>query len=167
MNKLILLTLLLAISLAIHEIPMRHKPKTALESKRFLQYLRRSTLLEKAEKILSQIFPGKFSTGLYSYPEVKIFNYLDTEYYGYSFTNVAISPLARQVRTSELFSTLVHQTCGFHQRSADCLQHAICINSSMLTRAKLMFKMEQSLTSPTDQVQSLDSLVLTLWESED
>jgi len=61
---------------------MRHKPKTAIESKRFLQYLRHSTLLEKAEKILSQIFPGKFSAGLYSYPEVKIFNYLDTEYYG-------------------------------------------------------------------------------------
>ena len=82
MNKLVLLTLVLAIALAIHEIPVKHKPRTALENKRFLQYLRRSTDLEQADKILSQIFPGRFASKLYSYPEVKIYNYLDTEYYG-------------------------------------------------------------------------------------
>jgi len=61
---------------------MKHRPKTAIEAKRFLAYMRKSTLIEKAEKILSLIFPGRYSGGLYSYPEVKIFNYLDTEYYG-------------------------------------------------------------------------------------
>lgn len=45
--------------------------------------MRRDTLLEKAEKVLSLIFPGRYSSGMYSYPEVKIYNYLDTEYYGY------------------------------------------------------------------------------------
>lgn len=83
MNKFVLLTLVLVAVLAIHEIPVKHKPRSLLESKRLLQYLRRSTYLEQADKILSQIFPGRFASGLYSYPEVKIYNYLDTEYYGY------------------------------------------------------------------------------------
>jgi cathepsin D len=79
---LILLTLVLAISLAIHEIPVKHKPRTAVENRRLLQYLRHSTVFEQADLILSHIFPGRFPSNMYSYPEVKIYNYLDTEYYG-------------------------------------------------------------------------------------
>lgn len=82
MNKLVLLTLVLVAAFAIHEIPVRHKPRTALENKRLLMYLRHETVLEQADRILAQIFPGRFQSNMYSYPEAKIYNYLDTEYYG-------------------------------------------------------------------------------------
>lgn len=85
MNKFVLLAIILSVALAVQEIAIKHKQKTPAEAKRFLRYLRRDTYLRQAEEILSSIFPGKFLTeGMYSYPEVKIFNYLDTEYYGYA-----------------------------------------------------------------------------------
>ena len=38
--------------------------------------------MESVKKIVSNLFPTSEQPGLYSYPEVKIYNYLDTQYYG-------------------------------------------------------------------------------------
>jgi hypothetical protein len=140
---------------------MKHKPKTGIEAKRFLAYMRRSTIIEKAEKILSLIFPGRYPTGLYSYPEVKIFNYLDTEYYGYlSQTIIVMSPSVHQVRTSELCSIPAHRTCGSPIKSADCLPPAISTICSIARRAAAMF-----VTAPSSTLLMGLELSLDIWES--
>jgi len=38
--------------------------------------------MQKLQKVLSALMPHKYSADMYSYPEVKIYNYLDAQYYG-------------------------------------------------------------------------------------
>jgi hypothetical protein len=44
--------------------------------------MNRSPAIQKAQSILGLLFPKQHSTNLYAYPEVKITNYLDSQYYG-------------------------------------------------------------------------------------
>ncbi|CAM6001098.1 unnamed protein product [Sphagnum balticum] len=43
----------------------------------------RGPLVQKVNKLLSKIFPSPMTPNIYAYPEVKIINYLDAQYYGY------------------------------------------------------------------------------------
>lgn len=80
--KLLLFALLIAVALSFHQINLDHRERTALETKRLREYLSRSPALEKIHKVLSILMPHKYSGDLYSYPEVKIYNYMDAQYYG-------------------------------------------------------------------------------------
>jgi predicted thioredoxin/glutaredoxin len=85
MNKVALLLILALVAttvLAVHEIPMKHRKRTPSESKMLLEYMSRGGLAERVNKILAKIFPSKLTANIYAYPEVKILNYLDAQYYG-------------------------------------------------------------------------------------
>lgn len=82
MNKLLLVVAALLLTAScIHEIKMEHRERTPTEAAMFLDYMNRGPLTQKTIDILSNLFPHKH-TNLYSYPEVKIHNYLDAQYYG-------------------------------------------------------------------------------------
>jgi hypothetical protein len=49
----------------------------------FIEYMNRGPLIDGVMKTLASLFPHKKLPNLYSYPEVKIYNYLDAQYYGY------------------------------------------------------------------------------------
>ena len=86
MNKValfVLLALAITMTFAIHEIPMKHKKRSDREVKRLLEYMNRGPLAEKINKVLSRIFPSELTPNIYAYPEVKVLNYLDAQYYGY------------------------------------------------------------------------------------
>lgn len=51
----------------------------------FIEYMNRGPLIDGVMKTLASLFPHKKLPNLYSYPEVKIYNYLDAQYYGYFF----------------------------------------------------------------------------------
>ena len=46
-----------------------------------LTYMNRGDYAEKINKILAKIFPSELTPNIYAYPEVKILNYLDAQYY--------------------------------------------------------------------------------------
>lgn len=75
---------LLALALAQQhqEIRMQHRKRTPLEEKMLLEYINRTPLLAKVNTLLSKIFPSQITPNIYAYPEVKIINYLDAQYYG-------------------------------------------------------------------------------------
>ena len=79
---LIALTLLVVCTSCISEIKMAHRHRTPAEARMFIDYMNRGPLTEGVFKIMSSLFPGAHSNNLYSYPEVKILNYLDAQYYG-------------------------------------------------------------------------------------
>ena len=76
------LACLLVIACAITEIPMEHRKRTPREAKLFITYMNRGDYAEKVNKILARIFPSQLTPNIYAYPEVKILNYLDAQYYG-------------------------------------------------------------------------------------
>lgn len=83
MRKLFcLLALLVVMTVSIHEIKMNHRARNDYESKMFLAYMNKSPLIDSVMKTLKSLFPHKELPNLYSYPEVKILNYLDAQYYG-------------------------------------------------------------------------------------
>lgn len=83
MRKLfVLLALLVVMTVSIHEIKMTHRVRNDYESKMFLAYMNRGPLIDSVMKTLKSLFPHKELPNLYSYPEVKILNYLDAQYYG-------------------------------------------------------------------------------------
>jgi len=43
----------------------------------------RGPIAQRINKILAKIFPSEMTPNIYAYPEVKILNYLDAQYYGY------------------------------------------------------------------------------------
>ena len=47
-----------------------------------MEYMSRGPLLAKVNNLLSKIFPSDLTPNIYAYPEVKIINYLDAQYYG-------------------------------------------------------------------------------------
>ncbi len=61
---------------------MQHRQRTPLETKLFKLYVERSPLLENAFGIMKMMFSQDMLPDMYSYPEVKIYNYLDAQYYG-------------------------------------------------------------------------------------
>ena len=86
MNKvalLLLIALTISVACAVQEISIKHKKRTPREAKRLIDYMNRGTYAEKINKILARIFPSKLTPNIYAYPEVKILNYLDAQYYGY------------------------------------------------------------------------------------
>jgi hypothetical protein len=86
MNKsfLVVLALLVMLAAAVHEIPMKHRVRSPLESKRLSDYVQRGGYLERVHKLLAKIFPSEMIPNIYAYPEVKIINFLDAQYYGYA-----------------------------------------------------------------------------------
>lgn len=83
MRKLILLlACLVVLAVSIQEIKMTHKVRNSYESKMFLAYMTQGPMIENAMKTLKSLFPHKELPNLYSYPEVKINNYLDAQFYG-------------------------------------------------------------------------------------
>jgi hypothetical protein len=48
----------------------------------FIDFMGRGPLTQKSMEIISRLFPGRDPPNLYSYPEVKIHNYMDAQYYG-------------------------------------------------------------------------------------
>lgn len=48
----------------------------------FIEYMTNGHSMTAAMKTLSALFPHKELPKIYSYPEVKIYNYLDAQYYG-------------------------------------------------------------------------------------
>jgi len=61
---------------------MEHRKRTPHETKMLLTYLKRGDFAEKINRILAKIFPSELTPNIYAYPEVKILNYLDAQYYG-------------------------------------------------------------------------------------
>lgn len=82
MRTLAVLALLLVACVSIQEIKMTHRTRTHAEAKMLIDYLNRGPLVQGTIKIIEHMFPGIQKPNLYSYPEVKIHNYLDAQYYG-------------------------------------------------------------------------------------
>lgn len=85
MNKTALflaVALFLVLAASVQEIKMEHRKRTPREAKVFLDYMSRGAMTQKVHKLLSKIFPSELTPNIYAYPEVKIINYLDAQYYG-------------------------------------------------------------------------------------
>ena len=137
---------------------MKHRKRSPREAQRLLDYLNRGPMTEKVYSILAKIFPSELTPNLYGYPEVKILNYLDAQYYGYLLTDLDKSTLELLLSNSPLSSTLDPPTFGFLPRSADSPPLATSTNISTPPRARPMCTTELTSTSLMDQVQSQDSL---------
>ncbi len=61
---------------------MKHRQRNSYESKMFIEYMTNGPAIQAVMKTLSALFPHKELPNIYAYPEVKIFNYLDAQYYG-------------------------------------------------------------------------------------
>lgn len=83
MRKLVLiLALLVVFGASITEIRMNHRVRNPLEARMFIDYMNRGPLVQGVLKVMANMFPYQQTPNLYSYPEVKIYNYLDAQYYG-------------------------------------------------------------------------------------
>lgn len=81
-KTLFALACLLVIACSITEISMEHRKRTPREAKMFLTYMNKGDFADKINKVLAKIFPSQLTPNIYAYPEVKIINYLDAQYYG-------------------------------------------------------------------------------------
>ena len=82
MKSLLLgLTILLAVS-CVQEIQMTHRHRTDLEARMFVEYMNKGPLIQGVIDTIGNLFPNKQLPNLYAYPEEKIYNYLDAQYYG-------------------------------------------------------------------------------------
>jgi len=122
----------------------------------------RGPLLSKVNTLLSKIFPSEMTPNIYAYPEVKIINYLDAQYYGYIQFNLDKSTSELLLKPLELCSTLDLPTCGSPLKSASYLPPATCTDISTLPRAPPTSTTVPSSTSHTAQEQSQDSSDKTL-----
>lgn len=82
MRKIVFLLAVLVLASCVTEIKMSHRKRTPVEARMFIDYMNRGPLVQGALNIMSSMFPGSQTPNLYSYPEVKIYNYLDAQYYG-------------------------------------------------------------------------------------
>lgn len=82
MKLLLAFTIFLVAVSCIQEIKMTHKKRTPLEAEMFIAYMNRSPIIEGVIDTMVNLFPTNERPNLYSYPEVKIYNYLDAQYYG-------------------------------------------------------------------------------------
>ena len=83
LTVILVLGLLLAVASAVHEVPMKHHKRTPRESKVLIEYMSRGPYAMRINEMLNKIFPSEMVPNIYAYPEVKIINYLDAQYYGY------------------------------------------------------------------------------------
>lgn len=77
-----ILVLLLVGCVCLQEIKMKHRVRTPLEAKMFIDYMNRGPLVQGVINIISNLYPMREKPNPYSYPEVKIHNYMDAQYYG-------------------------------------------------------------------------------------
>lgn len=85
MSKLFIVCILafcIFAAIALPELKMDHRKRTPREAKILLEYVNRGPLIERVNKLLTRIFPSALTPNIYAYPEVKIINYLDAQYYG-------------------------------------------------------------------------------------
>jgi len=82
MTKLIVVALLLVACFSLEEIKMAHRVRSPMETKMFIDYMNRGPLVANTLNILQNLYPLGKVPNVYSYPEVKIYNYLDAQYYG-------------------------------------------------------------------------------------
>ena len=83
MRKLVIaLAILVVLTSCVTEIKMSHRKRTPVEARMFIDYMNRGPLVDGVMNIMSSMFPSNQAPNLYSYPEVKIYNYLDAQYYG-------------------------------------------------------------------------------------
>ena len=61
---------------------MTHRKRSPQEAAMFVHYMNRSPLMERVQAVMSRMFPSRLVPNIYAYPEVKITNYLDAQYYG-------------------------------------------------------------------------------------
>ena len=81
-KTLTVLALVLVACMSIQEIKMTHRVRDPTETKMFIDYMNRGPLVQGAMKIIQNLFPTSKNHNIYAYPEVKIHNYLDAQYYG-------------------------------------------------------------------------------------
>lgn len=81
-NILILAAVLLVLGSCVQEIKMQHRTRNAHEARMFIEYMNNGPIIQQVLKTLQSLFPHTELPNLYSYPEVKILNYLDAQYYG-------------------------------------------------------------------------------------
>jgi hypothetical protein len=81
-KSFVVLALVLVACTSIHEIPMNHRVRSPTEAKMFIDYMNRGPLVQGTLNIIQNLFPMTSKPNIYSYPEVKIYNYLDAQYYG-------------------------------------------------------------------------------------
>ena len=48
----------------------------------FLAWMNQDPIIENVAKVMSTLFNKGKTIDMYAYPEVKIYNYMDTQYYG-------------------------------------------------------------------------------------
>lgn len=120
---------------------MRHRKRSPREAKILIEYMNRSPAMEKINVLLTKLFPSHLTPNIYAYPEVKIINYLDAQYYGYVFIHPQINrywnpsssfrsclrhrilqPLGSFQRMQTLRSLLPPQILWFRQIFLLCLQ---------------------------------------------
>ena len=158
---LLIAALCLASVLAVHELPMEHRKRTPREAQMLIEYMTRGPMMTRVNKLLSKIFPSALTPNIYAYPEVKILNYLDAQYYGYTLFHADKSTLELLLNPSELSSILDLPIFGCPPRSADFPLLAIFTNTSTPPRAQPMSITEPTSTLPTDQELSPVSSVRT------
>ena len=156
LRSLLALACLLAIACALTEISMEHRKRSPREVKMFLNYMNRGDYAEKINQILAKIFPSELTPNIYAYPEVKILNYLDAQYYGYSLFYIDKSISVLLLNNLELYLIPDHLTFGSHLKSADFHLHAIFTNISTHQRALVMSIMEAVSTLLMVQAQFQD-----------
>lgn len=113
--------------------------------------------MTRVNKLLTKIFPSELTPNIYAYPEVKILNYLDAQYYGYVwlYAERLISELLLRPSVSSLI--LDPPTCGCPPRNAESHRLATSTDTSIPQRAPPMSTTEPTSTSPMDPVQFQDS----------
>lgn len=82
MNKLLCLLAIAICVLSVSEVPVTHRKRTPQETAMFIHYMNRSPIMERVMQVMSRMFPSRLTPNIYAYPEVKITNYLDAQYYG-------------------------------------------------------------------------------------
>ena len=113
--------------------------------------------MTRVNKLLTKIFPSEMTPNIYAYPEVKILNYLDAQYYGYALLYAEKSISELLLRHSESSSILDPPISGSPPRNAESHRLATSTNTSIPQRAPPMSTMEHTSTSPMDPVQFQDS----------
>jgi len=157
-SVLLAFILLIALVASVQEIPIQHRRRTPRESKILIDYVNRGPIAQRVNQLLSKIFPSALTPNIYAYPEVKIINYLDAQYYGYIFYHLVRSILVLLLKHLLLFSIQDHQIFGFLPKNADSQLLVIYTNTSTLPRALPTLLTELTLTSLMDQVLFLDTL---------
>ena len=81
--SIVFLALAIVLTSCIQEIPMTHRVRTEHETRMFIAYMNHDPIIDKVMKVVGLIFNHGKTIKPYSYPEEKIINYLDAQYYGY------------------------------------------------------------------------------------